>query len=76
MELATPDDPNESGSGLALASAMSSLTLFTPSCGFTTSTVGVEVISMIGVKSLMMSKFRFGFIAALTMLAALATYSM
>ena len=76
VELATPDEPNVIVSGLALASAISSLTLFTPRSGFTTSTVGVEVRSAIGAKSLMMSKFRLGLIAALTRLATEATNSM
>src|SRR5690348_9541835 len=69
----TPDEPNRMLSGLALAAAIRSLTLLMPSSGVTTSTVGVEVMSVIGVKSFMMSKVRFGVIAALIMLAAEAT---
>ena len=70
-----PEEPNDSVSGFSFASAVSSFTLLTPSSGITASTVGVEVMSAIGAKSFMMSKFRLGFIAALIMLAAEETNS-
>ena len=48
--LATPEEPNESWSGFAWASAISSLTVLTPSEGWTTKMLGVVVSRTIGTR--------------------------
>ncbi len=65
VPVATPEEPNDSASGFASASSISSLTLFTPTEGCTTSSIGVVDTSAIGAKSLTKSKVRFGTTAAL-----------
>ena len=52
-----PDEPKLMVPGLALASAISSPTLFTPSEGCTASTIGTVAISATGAKAVAASNF-------------------
>jgi hypothetical protein len=75
VPVATPEEPNESLSGFSLASAISSLTLFTPTDGCTTRILGVVETSAIGAKSRAKSNDRLGLTTALIGCAMVAIRS-